>query len=274
VPERDLGLCCHRPRLRRVRTSRRIWRVGRVHLACRSEAKGKAAVASLAAETGNDQVCFLPLDLASLASVHACALAFLALGQRLHVLVNNAGANEHGQTADGFEMAFGVNHLGHFTLTTALLECLAASAPARVVTVSSTAHYQAKGVDFDRLRQPTRSRTGLPEYAVSKLCNVLFTQELARRMDGRGVTTYAVHPGVVASDMVRHWPRPVRPLVKLAMLSTEQGARTSPYCATAPELAQATRRYYDKCRERTPSRVATGELGRLLWEQSEKWAAA
>jgi retinol dehydrogenase-12 len=249
-------------------------RGGRVHLACRSEAKGKAAVASLAAETGNDQVCFLPLDLASLASVRACARAFLALGEPLHVLVNNAGANEHGLTTDGFEMAFGVNHLGHIALTTALLECLAASTPARVVTVSSMAHYQAKGVDFDRLRQPTRSRTGLPEYAVSKLCNVLFTQELARRMDGRGVTTYAVHPGVVASDMVRRWPRPVRPLMKLAMLSTEQGARTSLYCATAPELAQATGRYYDKCRERAPSPVATGELGRLLWEQSEKWAAA
>jgi retinol dehydrogenase 12 len=249
-------------------------RGGRVHLACRSEAKGKAAVAGLAAEADNDQIGFLPLDLASLASVRACAQAFLALGEPLHVLINNAGANEHGLTADGFEMAFGVNHLGHFALTTALLDCLAGSAPARVVTVSSMAHYQAKGVDFDRLRQPTRSRTGLPEYAVSKLCNVLFTQELARRMNGRGVTTYALHPGIVASDMVRRWPRPVRPLMKLAMLTTEQGARTTLYCATAPELAQATGRYYDKCREREPSRVATGELGRLLWEQSEKWAAA
>ena len=249
-------------------------RGGRVHLACRSQAKGKAAVASLAAETGNDQVCFLPLDLASLASVRGCARAFLALGEPLHVLVNNAGANEHGLTADGFEMAFGVNHLGHFALTTALLDCLAASAPARVVTVSSMAHCRAKGVDFGRLRQPTRSRTGLPEYAVSKLCNVLFTQELARRMDGRGVTAYALHPGTVASDMVQRLPRPVRPLLKLAMLSTEQGARTSLYCATAPELAQATGRYYDKCRERQPSRAVTGELGRLLWQQSEKWAAA
>jgi retinol dehydrogenase 12 len=139
---------------------------------------------------------------------------------------------------------------------------------------AGVAHYQAKGVDFDRLRQPTRSRTGLPEYAVSKLCNVLFTQELARRMNGRGVTTYALHPGIVASDMVRRWPRPVRPLMKFAMLTTEQGARTSLYCATAPELAQAAGCYYDKCREREASRVATGELGRLLWEQSEKWAAA
>ena len=255
-------------------------RGGRVHLACRSEAKGKAAVAGLAAETGNDQIGFLALDLASLASVRACAQAFLALCEPLHVLVDD-GANERGLTADGFEMAFGVNHLGHFALTTALLDCLAASVPARVVTVSSMAHYQAKTVDFDRLRQPTGSRTGLPEYAVSKLCNVLFTQELARRLDGRGVTTYALQPGIVASDMVRRWPRPVRPLMRLAMLTTEQGARTSLYCATAPlycatapELAQATGRYYDKCREREPSRVATGELGKLLWEQSEKWAAA
>ena len=250
-------------------------RGGRVYLACRSQQKGRAAVAAIVAETGNDAVGFLPLDLADLASVRACADAFLALGEPLHVLVNNAGVGgARGLTADGFELTFGINHLGHFALTTALLDHLAASAPARVVNVSSEAHYQAAGVDFDALRQRTRSRTGLREYAVSKLCNVLFTSELARRTDGRGVTAYALHPGVVASDIWRRVPWPLRPLMKLRMLSTEQGARTSIYCATAPELAGASGRYYENCREREPSPVATAELGRLLWKHSETWTAA
>jgi retinol dehydrogenase 12 len=248
-------------------------RGGRVYLACRSAEKGHAAVASIAAETGNEAVGVLSLDLADLASVRRCAAAFLALGQPLHVLINNAGVGgRRGLTRDGFELAFGVNHLGHFALTGALLQCLAASAPARVVTVASDAHYQAKGVDVAALRQRTGSLTGLREYAVSKLCNVLFTQELARRR-GRdsGVTAYALHPGVVASDMWRRVPWPARPLMQRRMLSTQQGAETSVYCATAPELAQASGHYYDDRREREPSPVATPELGRLLWEQSQEW---
>jgi len=248
-------------------------RGARVYIACRSTAKGAAAVAAIAAETGNDAVGFLRLDLADLASVRACAAEFLALGQPLHVLINNAGVGgRRGLTKDGFELAFGVNHLGHFALTAALGECLTASAPARVVTVSSDAHYQAKGVDFAAVRRPTRSLTGLREYAVSKLCNVLFTQELARRLDdGGGVTACALHPGVVASDMWRRVPWPARALLKRRMLSTQQGARTSVYCATAAEVAQASGGYFDDCRPRQPSPLATGELGRLLWQHSEEW---
>jgi retinol dehydrogenase 12 len=249
-------------------------RGGRVHIACRSRAKGQAAVAAIAAATGNDQVGFLPLDLADLASVRACAAAFLALGEPLHVLVNNAGVGgSRGLTADGFELAFGTNHLGHFALTTALLDRLAASAPARVVTVASDSHYQAKGVDFGALCQRTRSLTGLPEYAVSKLCNVLFSAELAPRVEGRGITCYALHPGVVGSDIFRRVPQPFRALIKLRMLTTEQGAQTSLYCATDPGLAGVTGRFYDRCAERLPSPVATAGLGRRLWEQSEAWAA-
>lgn len=248
-------------------------RGGRVHLACRSEAKGRAAAARITSETGNDAVGFLRLDLADLASVRSCAEAFLALGQPLHVLVNNAGVGgRRGLTRDGFELAFGVNHLGHFALTAALLERLAASAPARVVTVASDAHYQATRVDFEALRRPTRSLTGLREYAVSKLCNVLFTQELARRLDrDSGVTAAALHPGVVASDIWRRVPWPARVLMTRRMITPEQGAGTSLYCATAPEVAGTTGRYYDDCRERPPSPAATRELGRLLWEHSEAW---
>jgi NAD(P)-dependent dehydrogenase (short-subunit alcohol dehydrogenase family) len=249
-------------------------RGGRVFVACRSAEKGRAAAAGISAETGSDAVAFLPLDLSDLVSVRACAQEFLALGEPLHVLINNAGVGgARGLTNGGFELTFGINHLGHFALTTALLDRLAASAPARVVTVSSDAHYQAPGIDFEAVRRPTASRTGLREYAVSKLANVLFSQELARRVAERGITTYALHPGVVASDIWRRVPWPVRPLMKLRMLSTEQGAATSLYCATEPELAAVSGRFYEDCRERSPSAVATPDLAGALWEHSEAWTA-
>jgi NAD(P)-dependent dehydrogenase (short-subunit alcohol dehydrogenase family) len=249
-------------------------RGGRVVITCRTPDKGDAAVAAITAATGNDAVSFLLLDLADLDSVRACADSFLALGEPLHVLINNAGvAGRQGVTRQGFERAFGVNHLGHFALTTALLDKLVASAPARVVTVSSESHYAARGIDFDALRQRGRGLTGTPQYAVSKLCNVLFTQELARRMAGTGVTTYALHPGVVASDIWRRVPWPFRQLIKSRMISTEEGARTSLYCATSAEVAQASGRFYDKSAEREPSRVATPELAAELWKRSEEWIA-
>jgi NAD(P)-dependent dehydrogenase (short-subunit alcohol dehydrogenase family) len=141
-----------------------------------------------------------------------------------------------------------------------------------VVTVASDAHYQAKGIDFGAVRRRTASRTGLPEYAVSKLSNVVFSAELARRTEERGITTYALHPGVVASDIWRRVPWPVRPLMKLRMLSVEQGAATSLYCATAPELDGVTGRFYENSREREPSAAATNELAGELWQRSEAWA--
>src|SRR5579872_6770862 len=200
-------------------------------MAARSAAKGEAAVASIRAAAGSDAVFFLALDLADLGSVRACAEGFLARGEPLHVLVNNAGiGGARGLTKQGFELMFGVNHLGHFLLTQLLLERMTSSAPARVVTVASDAHYQARGIDWEALRRPARGITGLGEYAVSKLCNVLFSQELARRTTGTGVTTYALHPGVVASDIWRRVPWPVRPLVTRRMLTVDQGAQTSLYC--------------------------------------------
>ena len=252
-------------------------RGGRVYVASRSAARGEAAAAEIKAATGNDAVYFLPLDLADLDSVRACAAAFLALDEPLHVLVNNAGvAGRRGLTRQGFELTFGVNHLGHFALTSALLGCLAASAPSRVVTVSSDAHYSAPGIDFEALRRPARGITGMREYAVSKLGNVLFSAELGRRTAGTGVRSYALHPGVVASDIWRRVPWPVRPLVTRRLLSVTEGARTSLYCATsdAPEVAQASGQFYDRCAPRAASAVATPELARVLWERSEKWTAA
>jgi NAD(P)-dependent dehydrogenase (short-subunit alcohol dehydrogenase family) len=249
-------------------------RGGRVYVASRSAEKGLAAVAGIKALTGNDAVWFLPLDLADLDSVRACAADFLARGEPLHVLVNNAGVvRTRGLTRQGFELMFGVNHLGHFVLTSALLGCLEASAPARVVTVSSDSHYAARGIDWDALRRPERGVTGLPGYAVSKLCNVLFSAELARRTAGTGVTTYALHPGMVASDIWRRVPWPVRPLILRRMLTVEQGAETSLYCAASPDVASDSGLFYDKCAVREPSAVVTPTLAAELWKRSEEWAA-
>jgi retinol dehydrogenase 12 len=245
---------------------------GRVFIACRSAAAGEAALTRIKSESGSGDVRLLALDLASLSSVRACAEEFLALDEPLHVLVNNAGVGgQRGQTADGFELHFGVNHLGHFALTQLLLERLTASGPgARIVNVSSDAHYNAPGIDFAAVRRPT-SFVGMREYAVSKLGNVLFTQELARRLAGTGVTAYALHPGVVASDIWRRVPRLARPFVTRRMLTTEQGAVTSVYCATSPAVAAASGLFYDKCAVREPSPVATKELAGRLWRHSAEW---
>jgi retinol dehydrogenase-12 len=244
----------------------------RVYLTARSERKGAAAVASIKAATGNDAVFLLMLELADLPSVRAGADSFLARGEPLQVLVNNAGVGGvRGLTRQGFELMFGVNHLGHFLLTSLLLERLVSSAPSRVVTVSSDAHYNARGIDWDALRRPARGITGLDGYAVSKLCNVLFSQELARRTEGTGVHSYALHPGVVASDIWRRVPWPARPLMTRRMLSVDQGAQTSLYCATSASVAADSGLFYDKCASREASPVATPELGRALWERSEAW---
>jgi retinol dehydrogenase 12 len=254
-------------------------RGGRVFLTARSPAKGADAVAAIRASTGSSTVWLVQLDLADLDSVRAGATAFLARDEPLHVLINNAGvAGRRGLTAQGFELTFGVNHLGHFALTSALLPRLAASGtagtPARVVTVASDAHYSAPGIDFAAVRRPARGVTGMREYAVSKLANVVFSQELARRVGSSEVATYALHPGVVASDIWRRVPWPVRPIMTRRMLSVQDGATTSLYCATAPELAGVSGRFYDSCAERAPGRAATPELGRQLWERSEEWTGA
>ncbi|MEZ4219466.1 MAG: SDR family oxidoreductase [Polyangiaceae bacterium] len=245
----------------------------RVLLLNRSRERTQPVLDAIAAEVGEGRAEMVPLDLGSLDSVREAARTLLARDEPLHVLINNAGlAGQRGETKDGFELAFGTNHLGHFLLTQLLLERLKQSAPARVVTVASRAHLRVKGIDFDAVRGRTRSVSGYPEYSVSKLANVLFSAELGRRMAGTGVRSYSLHPGVVASDIWRRIPGFARPLVKLFMISNEEGARTSLYCATAPELADQTSHYYDECKEQKPSRAARDEaLARELWERSEGW---
>lgn len=242
----------------------------RVWLACRSRERTQAVLDEIGANAE-----LLPLDLASLASVREAAAAFLALDAPLHLLVNNAGlAGQRGQTRDGFELAFGVNHLGHFLFTILLLERLKASAPARIINVASRSHYQARrGIDWERLRGRTRTLTGLEEYAVSKLANVLFTRELARRLHGAGVTVCSLHPGVIASEIWRGVPWPLRQLMLGFMKTPEEGALTGLWCATAPEIVERSGGYFDGCRERRPSRFALDvALAGELWRRSEAWA--
>jgi NAD(P)-dependent dehydrogenase (short-subunit alcohol dehydrogenase family) len=243
-------------------------------LACRTEEKTRAVLEAARALGGEAE--FIPLDLGDFQSIRACAARIVAAGLPIDVLINNAGlAGQRGATKDGFEIAFGTNHLGHYLLTMLLLPRLRAAPHARIVSVASKAHYDARGIDFDAVRRPTRSITGLPEYAVSKLANVLFTRELARRTGPGGVHAYALHPGVVASDAWRRVPWPIRPLMKLGMISNEEGAKTTLFCATSPDVADHQGRYYDSCREKTPSPLAQDDdLAQRLWDKSAEFTGA
>lgn len=247
-------------------------RGARLRLLCRSLDKAAPVVDELRAETAD--VVAIACDLGRLASVREAAAELLARDEPLHILINNAGVGgQRGLTADGFELHFGVNHLGHFLLTTLLLERLRASAPARIVHVASGSHYQARGLDWDALRRSTSSISGMPEYAVSKLANILFSAELARRLDGTNVTTYAVNPGRVASNIWQRMPWPIRPLFKLTMRSTEQGAFSTTRAATDLD---GSGRYYDAhATERPPSLPARDEdLAAQLWMRSAAWVEA
>jgi retinol dehydrogenase-12 len=242
-----------------------------VVLAARSEEKTRPVLDEIRAAGGD--VSFLRLDLASLEDTARAAKELLASPAPLHVLINNAGlAGTPGLTQDGFELAFGTNHLGHYLFTRLLLPKLRAASPARIVNVSSKSHYRAHGIDWEALRKRTASTTGLPEYEVSKLANVLFTKELARGQAGEGVRSYALHPGVVASDAWRRVPWPIRPLIKLFMISNDEGARTTLHCATSDDVAAEDGLYYDECRVKKPNPLAEdAALAKELWERSEAW---
>jgi NAD(P)-dependent dehydrogenase (short-subunit alcohol dehydrogenase family) len=255
-------------------TARELAKMGaQVFIACRSVERAQSALSEIRAIGGDLQVEALPLDLGDFDSVRECARMFLARDLPLHLLVNNAGlAGARGFTKSGFELAFGVNHVGHFLLTQLLLERIKASAPARIVTVSSRAHIRVRGIDWNAVRQPTGGRSALKEYCVSKLANVLFSAELGRRLEGSGVTTYALHPGVVGSDVWRSLPWILEQLVKLFTLTTDKGAATSLYCATAPEAARETGLYYDKCKVKEASEFGRDPLlAATLWQRSEQW---
>jgi retinol dehydrogenase 12 len=250
-------------------------RGARLRLLCRSLDKATLVVEALRARAGHDDIVAIACDLGSLASIETAAAQLLARDEPLHVLVNNAGvAGQRGLTADGFELHFGVNHLGHFLLTQRLLDRLRQSAPARIVHVASNNHYRASGIDWVAVRQSTASVSGLPEYGVSKLANVAFSIELARRLAGTNVSSSAVNPGRVASNIWKRLPWPIRPLFKLTMLSTAEGATSTLHAATSP--AAESGRYFDRHGvDREASAIARDpRFAAELWERSVEWTRA
>lgn len=255
-------------------TARELARAGaRVWMAARNQAKAEAAMQEIRQAVPGADLQFLALDLGNLAKVRQAAQTFLDSGEPLHILVNNAGlAGSRGLTDDGFELTFGTNHVGPFLFTRLLLERVQASAPARIVFVASRAHYQCKQLNLDDQRRLTAHVTGLPEYAASKLANVLTAKALAKRLAGTGVTVYSLHPGVVASDVWRQIPQPFRWIAKQFMISNDEGALTTLHCATAPEADQLSGEYFDKSAVKKPSRLARDEaLAEALWKRSLQW---
>jgi retinol dehydrogenase-12 len=251
-------------------------RGAQVILVGRDRARGEATVAELA--TAGPLPPRLELaDLSAMAQVRALAERLAAL-DRIDVLVNNAGlvAGQRRVTADGYEEVFAVNHLAPFLLTTLLLPKLTASAPARVITVTSDAHTSAH-LDLDN-PQPVDGWESWRAYSNSKLANILFTRELARRLEGTGVTANCAHPGVVRTRFGREARFPVQIGLMIArpfLLSPQRGAATIVYLATSPDVAGKTGGYYVKSQLREPSAAARDdETARRLWQVSEELTAA
>jgi NAD(P)-dependent dehydrogenase (short-subunit alcohol dehydrogenase family) len=241
----------------------------------RDLARARAAAADIRRDSGNPEVRAVQADLAELAQVRRLAQELAASLPRLDVLINNAGlmnaARAH--SADGYELTFAVNHLAPFLLTNLLLDKLKASAPARVVVVSSEAHRRGT-LDFGDLMN-TAGWGAMAAYARSKLANVLFARELAARLAGSGITVNCLHPGVVDTHLFHDSPLWLRALLgslgRLFMLSPAQGARTSVYLATAPEVAGRSGGYYRNCRLDTPSRAAQSAADAArLWQESAR----
>jgi retinol dehydrogenase-12 len=244
-----------------------------VVIACRDVDKGKAALDEVAAKTGSKDLHVMQLDLASLKSVRAFAAAFIAKFSRLDVLVENAGVltGKRQLTADGLEMDFGVNHVGHFLLTDLLLPLLKASAPSRVVVVSSNMHSSAK-LDFDDLQGEKSWGSGA--YGKSKLANMLFVRALAKRLEGTKVVVNGLHPGVISTELGRDFPAPVRLIAKWFFKSTERGARTSLHLAMAPEAGAVSGKYFVDSKEKKPGAAALDDaLAERLWTETERLVA-
>jgi len=220
-----------------------------VVVAGRNAERCAATVDRIGRQTGNSSVEYLLADLSSQKEVHALAADFKSRHDRLDVLVNNAGAIvlSRRESVDGLELTFALNHLGYFVLTDLLLDVLVSSAPARIVNVSSSSHRRTQ-INFDDL-QKQRRYTGFRAYAQSKLANVLFTYELARRLEGTGVTANALHPGLVATNFLTNNGRLGHFLaffMRIRGISSAKGARTSIYLASSDEVESVSGLYFEK----------------------------
>jgi NAD(P)-dependent dehydrogenase (short-subunit alcohol dehydrogenase family) len=248
-------------------------RGARVVLVGRDRARTEGAVAQVRSRSGSAEVSHLLCDFSSQASIRRLAAEVLARHDRLDVLVNNAGGvNKTRQvTVDGIEMTFAVNHLGYFLLTNLLRDLLVRSAPARVVTVASVGHRQGT-LDFDDLGYE-RGYSIMRAYGRSKLANVLFAAELARRLAGTGVTSNSLHPGSVATNIWSGAPLWAKPIIQLFFrpffLSAEEGGATIVQLAASPELEGVTGKYFEKGKPVEPAPLARDEaLAKRLWEVS------
>jgi len=254
-----------------------------VVMAVRNPARGESALAEVRRRTGSDAVAVGHLDLASLESVRSFAAWFLETYDRLDVLVNNAGLilDSRQETADGFEMTFGVNHLGHFLLTDLLRDRLVETSPARVVVLSSFVHRLAVGGLMRADLQAADRYRGFPTYCRSKLANTLFALELARRLDGTGVTVNCVHPGSINSHFggdgdtgLMGWA--IKVFGRFVLRSPASGAKTQVLLASSqrPRVADATGGYWSHGRRWRPSRQARKSAqARWLWDESERLVA-
>lgn len=251
---------------------------GRVIMACRDINRAEEAAREIRQQTGADtkQLVVKHLDLASLKSVHTFCQDIIKEEPRIDVLINNAGIYQcpYTKTEDGFEMQFGVNHLGHFLLTHLLLDLLKRSAPSRIVVVSSKL-YKHSHINFDDLNSE-QSYDKAFAYSRSKLANLLFTCELARRLEGTGVTVNALTPGIVRTNLGRHVHIPVlaKPLFSLVsrglFKSPEEGARTSVYLACSPDVEGIQGKCFADCQPQVLLGTATDqEVASKLWDISE-----
>jgi len=259
-----------------LETARALAKRGaRVLMVVRNRTKGQAAIDRIVAEKPGAQLELVLADLYSMAEVRRAAAEIRDKAPRLDVLVNNAGLIHDGRelTVDGFERTFALNHLAAFLLTYELRERLIASAPARVVTVSSNGHRFAF-FDWDDLATMQRWRGSTAVYGASKLCNIWFTRELARKLKGKGVTANTLHPGAVASSFGDSGGTLFRTVIKLGrpfMLTSEEGARTSIYLASSPDVANVTGEFFINCKIASPSRRARDDdSARRLWQLSEQ----
>jgi NAD(P)-dependent dehydrogenase (short-subunit alcohol dehydrogenase family) len=249
-----------------------------VVMLCRNRAKGEAVQAEIKAASGNDQVDLIVADLSELSEVRRAAGEFKQKYTQLHVLVNNAGGinTEHKITADGLEYTFVTNYLAPFLLTELLLDVLKASAPARIVNVSSVAHTQGK-IDFADL-QGAQRYSFTKAYGQSKLAQIYFTYELADQLKGTGVAVNALHPGAVASnfnDGMKGIAHVIGALIyALIGISEEKGAQTTLYVATSPEVEGVSGKYFSQSKQgkETPSSKLSYDMAirRRLWEVSEE----
>ncbi|XP_051253984.1 dehydrogenase/reductase SDR family member 13 isoform X2 [Dicentrarchus labrax] len=267
-------------------------RGARVILACRNKEKAEAAAfdirrfssgvtahspsINVLQESGNNQVVFMQLDLASFKSVRSFAENFLKTEPRLDILINNAGVMGPGRTEDGFGLAFGVNHLGHFLLTNLLLERLQQCGPSRVVNVAALLH-RCGTIDFPLLASKKDLVSGqsawhnFRAYCNSKLCNVLFTRELANRLEGTSVTCYSLHPGVIYTELCRSmslWLQLLMiPLSKLFFLDLEAGSQTTLHCALQQGIEPLSGRYFSNCTlQQVGAKGRDDALAKKLWE--------